>query len=114
MALDKWVQQLVIRRIEVTHGQWLYRNVHVHVHVHVQDIVSSGDLASRRTEEIRWELLDQMELGVGGVGLAEEDMYLLEINLDDLDDSTDLDDFMFMVLYEDSISKVCIQEVGIT
>ena len=88
MELDKWGQQLVIRLLEVTHGQWLYRNVHVH------DMVS-GDLASKRKEEIRRELLDQMELG--GAGLAEEDMYLLEINLDDLDESTGLEQAYWLV-----------------
>ena len=79
MPLEKWGSQLVIRLLEVTHGQWLYRNVHVH------DAIS-GDLATRRKEDIRRELEDQIELG--GEGLAEEDHYLLEINLDLLDTST--------------------------
>ena len=29
VSLEKWGQQLVVRLLEVTHGQWLYRNVHV-------------------------------------------------------------------------------------
>ena len=78
-SLDKWSSQLVTRLLEVTHGQWLYRNVHVHDSI-------AGDLASKRKEEIRRALKDQMELG--GEGLAEEDMYLLDINLDDLEAST--------------------------
>lgn len=59
-------------------GQWLYRNVHVH------DTIT-GDIATRRKQDVQQELLDQME--IGGVGLAEEDMYLLEINLDELETS---------------------------
>jgi hypothetical protein len=46
-------------------GQWLYRNVHVH------DTIT-GDIATRRKQDVQQELLDQME--IGGVGLAEEDM----------------------------------------
>lgn len=67
ITIENWGAGLVTRLLEVTHGQWLYRNVHVH------DIIT-GDIASRQKEDIRRELEDQMELG--GVGLAEEDMYL--------------------------------------
>ncbi len=45
----------------------------------------TGDIATRRKQDVQQELLDQME--IGGVGLAEEDMYLLEINLDELETS---------------------------
>jgi hypothetical protein len=54
----------------------LYRNVHVH------DCVS-GALATARKEELQRAIEDELELG--GEGLAEEDLYLLEINLDDLE-----------------------------
>jgi hypothetical protein len=47
---------------------------------------TAGDLVTRRKEEIRDALEEQMELGEEG--LAEEDRFLLEINLDDLDNST--------------------------
>ena len=30
LTLDKWTQGLVVGLLEVTHGQWLYRNVIVH------------------------------------------------------------------------------------
>jgi hypothetical protein len=43
--LDKWVAGLVTRPLEVTHGQWLYRNVMVHDRM-------KGQLASMRKEEI--------------------------------------------------------------
>jgi hypothetical protein len=79
LSIQNWCAGLVTRLMEVTHGQWLYRNMHVH------DTLT-GDIATRKKEDIRRELLDQIE--TGGVGLAEEDKYLLDINLDDLDTSS--------------------------
>ena len=46
----------------------------------------TGDLITRRKEDIRQELLDHIELGWEGLG--EEDKYLLEINLEELDTSS--------------------------
>jgi hypothetical protein len=40
-------------------------------------------LATARKEELQRAIEDELELG--GEGLAEEDLYLLEINLDDLE-----------------------------
>ena len=79
ISLKKWGINLVMKLLEVTHGQWLYRNVRVHDSI-------AGELASKRKEEIRKALLDQFELG--REGLAEEDWYLLEINLDELETSS--------------------------
>jgi hypothetical protein len=76
LTLEKWSSGLVTRLLEATHGQWLYRNVQVH------DFVSE-DIATKRKDEIRRELENLIELG--GEGLEEEDLYLLEINLDDLE-----------------------------
>jgi hypothetical protein len=74
-APTQWAKGLVVKLLETTHGQWLYRNVHVH------DVIS-GALATSNKEELQKAIEDELELG--GEGLAEEDMYLLEINLDDL------------------------------
>ena len=68
----------MVKLLEVTHGQWLYRNVHVH------DAIS-GALATEKKEELRQAIEDEVELG--GEGLAEEDLYLLDINLEDLETS---------------------------
>ncbi len=40
-----WGRDLVTRLLEVTHGQWLYRNVQVHDRI-------SGTLATQRKEEL--------------------------------------------------------------
>ena len=79
MTPSQWAQGLSIRLMEVTHGQWLYRNVHVHDKV-------TGTLATKRKEELKEAILDQ--LYIGEEGLAEEDKYLLEINLDDLESTS--------------------------
>ena len=73
---EQWARGLIIKLLEITHGQWLYRNVHVHDKV-------TGTLATKRKEELKDAILDQ--LYIGEEGLAEEDKYLLEINLEDLE-----------------------------
>ena len=88
ISIEKWGSGLVLKLLEVTHGQWLYRNVHVHDHI-------AGDLATKRKEEIKRLLEDQIEMG--GIGMAEEDMYLLEINLDDLESSSGEDQAYWLV-----------------
>ncbi len=30
LSLEAWAQGLVVRSLEATHGQWLYKNLHVH------------------------------------------------------------------------------------
>ena len=44
LSVEKWAQELVIKLLEITHGQWLYRNVVVHDK-------TAGDLVTRRKEE---------------------------------------------------------------
>lgn len=76
LTIDKWCKGLITKLLEATHGQWLYRNVVVHDKV-------SGDAATRRKEEIQMEIEKQQELGENG--LLEEDKYLVEVNLEDLE-----------------------------
>lgn len=71
-----WAQQLAVKLMEITHGQWLYRNVQVHDS-------ATGILATQRKEELQQLIEDQIE--VGGEGLDDDDKFLLEINLDDLE-----------------------------
>ena len=88
MTVDTWAKSLVIKLIEISHGQWIYRNVVVHDK-------TAGDLVMQRKEEIRVALEEQMELGEEG--LAEEDRYLLDINLDDLDNTTGEDQIYWLL-----------------
>ena len=71
-----WYKGLIVRMIYITHGQWLYQNVHVH------DTIK-GLHATGRKEELQKEIKDQIQMG--GEGLVEDDKYLLCINLEDMD-----------------------------
>jgi hypothetical protein len=101
MMVKNWSAGLVTKLLEVTHGQWLYRNVHVH------DMVK-GERAMTRKAEIRREL--EYQLMLGGEGLAEEDEYLLEINLDDLDNSTGEDQIYWLMALKTARKAWQIQE----
>ena len=78
-TIKSWASGLVIKLLEVTHGQWLYRNVVVHD-------ATAGSLVTQRKEEIQREIENQQALGVQD--LQEEDQYLLEVNLEDLETSS--------------------------
>jgi hypothetical protein len=91
LTVDNWAKELVIRLLEVTHGQWLYQNVMVHDR-------TTGDLATKRKEEIRRALEDHLELGEEG--LEEDDRFLLEINLDELDTSSGEDQAYWLLALE--------------
>ena len=51
-----WAKGLIVRLIEITHVQWLYRNVHVH------DTVT-GLHATHIVEELQNEIEDQIQMG---------------------------------------------------
>ena len=92
MMLDKWAKELVIRLLEISHGQWLYRNVIVHDR-------TAGELVTQWKEEIRKALEDQLELGEEGLE-EEEDRYLLDINLDNLDTTSGEDQTYWLLALE--------------
>ena len=71
-----WVRHLVQRLLEFTHGIWIYRNALMHDNI-------SGLLASERKEELLKLIAEQQERGEDD--LEEEDRWLLEVNLDDLE-----------------------------
>ena len=75
MSLDKWCTGLITWLLEITHGQWLYRNYIVHDPV-------SGTVAMATKEEKLVEIERQRELG--DAGLLEEDKYLAEMNLEEM------------------------------
>ena len=79
ISLDKWCSGLITRLLEITHGQWLYRNYIVHDPV-------SGTIATARKEELLVEIERQQEQG--NAGLLEEDKYLAEVNLEEMSTSS--------------------------
>jgi hypothetical protein len=76
MSLGKWSSGLITQLLEITHGQWLYRNFIVHDPI-------SGINATGKKEELLLEIECQRDLG--DAGLLEEDKYLAEVNLGDLE-----------------------------
>ena len=76
LPADKWARGLSIKLMEMTHSQWLVRNFLIHDNI-------SGMLALERKEDLQIAIEEQQEMGCEG--LEEEDMYLMEINLDDLE-----------------------------
>jgi hypothetical protein len=76
MSLDKWSSGLITRLLEITHGQWLYCNFIVHNPI-------SGIILTGKKEELLLEIERQWDLG--GAGLLEEDKYLEEVNLGNLE-----------------------------
>jgi hypothetical protein len=78
-SAEKWGVGLVTKLLEVTHGQWLYRNIQVHDKI-------SGTLVTLQKEELQLEIERQQELGMAG--LLDKDCHLAECNLGDLEDSS--------------------------
>jgi hypothetical protein len=76
---EKWAMGLVQKLLEATHGQWLYRNVQIHDKV-------VGTMATLRKKAIQKEIEEQMEQG--GDILLEEDQWLMEVNLGDMEESS--------------------------
>jgi hypothetical protein len=83
-----WGRDLVTRLLEVTHGQWLYRNIQVHDRL-------SGTLATQRKEELQMEIERQQELGTES--LLEEDCYLAECNLGDLEETSGISETYWLL-----------------
>ncbi len=75
----KWGVGLVTKLLEMTHGQWFYRNIQAHDKI-------SGTLVMLRKEELQLEIKWQQELGTAG--LLDKDCHLTECNLVDLEDSS--------------------------
>jgi hypothetical protein len=74
-----WTTGLIIKLLEVVHGQWLYRCVQIHDK-------TRGTIATTNKEELQREIEEQMERGWSD--LLEEDQYLAEVNLEDLENSS--------------------------
>ena len=76
MSIDGWMMGLIIKLLEITHGKWLYCNVMVHDS-------TPGTLITKIKEEIKLEIERHQELG--SEGLLEEDTFLAEVCLEDLE-----------------------------
>ena len=79
MTPERWAKGVILKLLEATHGQWIYRNVQIHDDV-------AGTRATMRKEEILRKIEEQMELGA--TGLLEEDQWMMEVNLGDMENSS--------------------------
>ena len=75
---EQWASGLILKLMEATHGQWLYQKVQIHDKV-------AGSQATLRKEAIQREIEEQLEKG--GDGLLEEDQWMMEVNLGDLENT---------------------------
>jgi hypothetical protein len=73
---ERWAQGLILKLLEATNGQWIYRNIQIH------DMVV-GTQATLRKELIQRKIEEQMERGKAG--LLEEDHWMMEVNLGDME-----------------------------
>jgi hypothetical protein len=73
-----WASGLVIWLLEITHGQWLYRCVQVHDKLH-------GTLITERKKDLQRQIEEEIDKGWND--LMEEDEYLAEVNLEDLENT---------------------------
>ena len=76
LSISCWGKELMTQLLDVTHSQWLYRNIHVHESV-------SSAIASQWKEEVQHGIEKQQELGKES--LTTEDPYSMEVNLDDME-----------------------------
>jgi hypothetical protein len=74
-----FVCKVIQKLLEITHGMWIFRNLMMHDSL-------SGVFACERKEKLMDDIEEQLLLGADS--LREEDKWLLEINLDDLDGDT--------------------------
>ena len=77
--INDWSRALVIKLLEYTHGQWLYRNAHVHDSV-------SGTLANQKKEKLRQKIIEYLDTAEDE--MAEDDKYLLDIDIGKLDETS--------------------------
>ena len=78
LSAKVWAGQLVVRLLEITHAQWVYRNIQVHEE-------TRGTLRTAQKEQLLQEIEEEMELGFEG--FLDMDRLLALIALEDLEHS---------------------------
>jgi hypothetical protein len=73
---EQWATGVIIKLLKITHRQWLYHCIQVHDRF-------SGIQATQQKEELQMVIEAQQDMG--WEDLVEEDQYLAEVNLEDLE-----------------------------
>ncbi len=76
---EKRTTRVITKLLEATHGQWLYRCIQIHDRI-------KGNWATLQKEEFQKEIEAQQEMGYDG--LLNEDQFLAEVNLEDLESTS--------------------------
>ena len=105
LSLDIWAKGLVMKLLEITHGQWLYRNVQVH------DAVGGPKTMERKGERQR-EIEHQVLLG--GTRLDKKDRSLLEIHVGDLDTPSGEDQYYWLLVIPAARVDRMLKEIQVT
>jgi hypothetical protein len=83
-----WAEEVIIKLLEIVHGQWLYRNIQVHDK-------ATGLKATLHKEEIQNQIETQQAMGFEG--FLEEDAFLGECNLGDLESTSGRNDMYWLL-----------------
>ena len=78
LSAKVWAGQLVVRLLEITHAQWVYRKIQVHDE-------TRGTLRMAQKEQLLQEIEEEMELGFEG--FLDMDRSLASVALEDLEHS---------------------------
>ncbi len=76
---ENWTMGVITKLLEATHGQWLYRCIPIHDRI-------KGTQATLWKEKLQKKIEAQQEMGYDG--LLEEDQFLAEVNLVDLESTS--------------------------
>ena len=105
LVTEKWASQLVIRLLEMTHGQWVYQNIQVHDEV-------CGTIRTLEKEQIQAEIEEQMELGFDG--FVAMDRSLASVSLEDLESSSgDQQEYWVLAVKAARVAKELAEEVAV-
>ena len=105
LSTMKWASQLVVRLLEVTHGQWVYRNIQVHDE-------SCGMIRTQEKEQIQADIEEQMELGFDG--FVAMDRSLASVSLEDLESSSgDQQEYWLLAVKAARVAKALAAEVAV-
>ena len=105
LSTEKWASQLVIRLLEVTHGQWVYRNIQVHDEV-------CGVIRTQEKEQIQADIEEQMELGFDS--FVEMDCLLASVSLEDLESSSgDQQEYWVLAVKAARVAKELAEEAAV-
>ena len=97
LSIERWTKVSITKLLEVTNGKWLYRNVHVHDSI-------SGTSETLLKEEIQMEIEKHQELGTDS--LEEGDKYLMDINLEDLENTSDERQLYWLLAIRDARESI--------